>query len=269
MPIITISRGSYSKGKEVAEKVAQRLGYECISRDIILEASEEFHVPELKLIRAIHDAPGILDRLSHKKDKYIAYVQTALLKHFRKDNIVYHGLAGHYFIKGISHVLKVRIIADIEERVKLEMEREGIPWAEAFQLLQKDDEERKKWSQSLYGTDTPDPSLYDLVIHIRKLSVDEAADLICHAAALKHFQATPESKKAMEDRVLAAEVTNTLIELDHRIKISAQDGVVFVRSEATPLQQSPLSHDIEKIAKEIPGVKDIRIDVEPIFPLSE
>ena len=63
MPIITISRGSYSKGKAVAEKVAQKLGYECISRDIILEASEEFNVPEIKLIRAIHDAPGILDRL--------------------------------------------------------------------------------------------------------------------------------------------------------------------------------------------------------------
>ena len=27
MAIITISRGSYSKGKEVAEKVAERLGY--------------------------------------------------------------------------------------------------------------------------------------------------------------------------------------------------------------------------------------------------
>ncbi|MBW1912541.1 MAG: cytidylate kinase family protein, partial [Deltaproteobacteria bacterium] len=45
MPIITISRGSYSKGKEVAEKVSQKLGYECISRDVLLEASEEFNVP--------------------------------------------------------------------------------------------------------------------------------------------------------------------------------------------------------------------------------
>ena len=269
MPIITISRGSYSKGKEVAEKVAQRLGYECISRDIILEASEEFHVPEIKLIRAIHDAPGILDRLSHEKDKYIAYVQTALTKHFRKDNIVYHGLAGHYFVKNISHVLKVRIIADIEERVKLKMEREGLNRAEAFQLIKKDDEERRKWSQYLYGTDTLDPSLYDLVIHIHKVTVEDAVDIICHTAALKHFQATPESKKAMEDLVLSAEVKAALIGLNHGIKISAQDGIVFIRSEATLLQQSPLSHDIEKILKKIPGVKDVRIDVEPILPLSE
>ena len=42
MAIITISRGSYQKGKEVAEKVARKLGYECISREILLEASDEF-----------------------------------------------------------------------------------------------------------------------------------------------------------------------------------------------------------------------------------
>jgi len=269
MPIITISRGSYSKGKAVAEKVAQKLGYECISRDIILEASEEFNVPEIKLIRAIHDAPGILDRLSHEKNRYTAYVQTALLKHFRKDNIVYHGLAGHFFVKGISHVLKIRIIADLEERVRLEMEREGITRAEALHLLKKDDEERRRWSQYLYGTDAWNPSLYDLVLHIHKVSVDDAVDIICHTAGLQAFQATPESKKAMEDRVLAAEVKAALIGIHHAIKISAQDGIVFVRSEATVQQQSSLSHDIEKIAAQISGVKDIRIDVEPIVPFSE
>ena len=109
MSIITISRGSYSKGKEVAEKVAQRLGYKCISRDIILEASEEFNVPEIKLIRAIHDAPSILNSFTHEKEEYIAFIKLALLRYFHKDNVVYHGLAGHFFVKEISHVLKARI----------------------------------------------------------------------------------------------------------------------------------------------------------------
>jgi len=269
MPIITISRGSYSKGKAVAEKVAQKLGYECISRDIILEASEEFNVPEIKLIRAIHDAPSILGSLSYNKDKYIAYIQKSLLQHFRKDNIVYHGLAGHFFVKGISHVLKVRIIADLEDRVRLEMEREGITRAEALHLLKKDDEERRKWGEYLYGADTKDPSLYDLVIHIHKVSVDDAVDIICHTSGLKDFQATPESKQAIEDLVLTAKVNAKLIGMNHGIKISTQDGIVFVRSEATLQQQSSLSHDIEKIAKEISGIKDVRIDVEPIVPYSE
>jgi len=44
MGVITISRGSYSKGKEIAEKLAQYLGYECISREILLETSDHFNM---------------------------------------------------------------------------------------------------------------------------------------------------------------------------------------------------------------------------------
>jgi hypothetical protein len=44
MGVITISRGSYSKGKEIAEKLAQHLGYECISREILLETSDHFNM---------------------------------------------------------------------------------------------------------------------------------------------------------------------------------------------------------------------------------
>ena len=127
MSIITISRGSYSRGKEVAEKVAAALGYECISREILLEASEQFNIPEIKLVRAIHDAPSILERFTYGKEKYVAYIKAALLKHVQKDNVVYHGLAGHYFLQEIPHVLKVRIIADLEDRIAEEMKRENSP----------------------------------------------------------------------------------------------------------------------------------------------
>jgi hypothetical protein len=149
------------------------------------------------------------------------------------------------------------------------MEREGISRKEAIRTLKKDDEERTKWSHHLYGIDPLDSSLYDMVLHIHKISVDDAVDIICHTAGLKDFQTTPESKKAIDDLFLTAEVKSAVIDLNHEIKISAKDGIVFVKCEAAPLQQSQLSHDIKKIVKEIPGVMEVRIDVEPIFPLSE
>ena len=207
MSIVTISRGSYSKGKEVAENVAQRLGYECIARDAIIDASKEFNIPEIKLIRAIHDAPTILERFNYSKEKYLAYLQVAMLQRFKKDNVVYHGLGGHFFVRDISHVLKVRIIADMEDRVKLEMEREGISKKEALRILTNDDKERRKWSQYLYGIDTWDPSLYDLVIHIKRLSTDDAADIICHAVGLEKFKTKPESQKALNNLLLTARIT--------------------------------------------------------------
>lgn len=269
MAVITISRGSYSKGKAVAEKVAQRLGYECLSRDVILEASEEFSVPEIKLVRAIHDAPGILERLSHEKNKYIAYIQTALIKHFCNDNVVYHGLAGHYFVQGISHVLKVRIIADMEERVKLEMERENISKDEAIRLLKKDDNERKKWSEYLYDTDTADPKLYDLVIHIHKISVEDAVDIICHTVSMEKFKTTDESIKAMKGLLLAAEVKAAIVGVDPDIKVCALDGEVWVRGKARLLEQSSLNEEITRIASDVPGVESVQIELDSIVQLSE
>src|SRR6056297_130603 len=145
MGVITISRGTYSKGKEVAEKLANILEYDCISRDILLESSSQFNIPETKLIRAIHDAPSVFDRFTHGKKKYIAFIREAFLNHIKNDNIVYHGLAGHFFIKDIPNILKVRIIANLEDRVKEEMNRENITEKEARYLLKKDDDERIKW----------------------------------------------------------------------------------------------------------------------------
>jgi len=44
MAVITISRGSYSKGQEVADKVAARLGYRFLSREVLLGASERWNI---------------------------------------------------------------------------------------------------------------------------------------------------------------------------------------------------------------------------------
>ena len=135
MAIITISRGSFSKGKEVAERVAAQLDYGCISREVLLQASKRFNIPEIQLTRAIHDAPTILDRIQHSKHVYIAYIRSALTEQVKNDNIVYHGLAGHVLLKGVPNLLKVRINADMEARIAAEMERESIGKKEARSLL--------------------------------------------------------------------------------------------------------------------------------------
>ncbi|MFC1977516.1 AAA family ATPase [Chloroflexota bacterium] len=262
MAIVTISRGSYSRGKEIAEKVGQKLGYDCIDREALIEASEQFNIPEIKLVRAIHDAPSILDRFAYGKEKYIAYIRAALLRHVRRDNVVYHGLAGHFLLKDISHVLKVRIISDWDDRVALEMERENIPRKEAQRILKSDDEQRRRWSKQLHGIDTKDSSLYDMVLHIKTLTPDDAVDMICHAVGLPHFQTTTESQKALEDLFLASEVKVALLDIKPDIDVSANDGMVLVRTRAHISQEAHLAHMIREVGGHVPGVKEISVDVQ-------
>ena len=97
MAIITISRGSYSKGKEVAEKVCQRHGYSCASREVLVEASDHFNIPEIKLVSALHDAPSVLERFTYGKERYLTFFEAAFLERVQKDNVVYHGLAAISF----------------------------------------------------------------------------------------------------------------------------------------------------------------------------
>ena len=261
MAIITISRGSYSRGKEVAEKVGKQLGYSCISRDILLEASKKFSTPEIKLVRAIHDAPSLLGRFAYGKEKYIAFIEAAILQHFKENDTVYCGLAGHFFVRGVSHVLKVRILAEFEERVASEMARKGIGEKEAVDLLRKDDEERKKWSKYLHGIDTGDPSLYDLVIHIKKIGVDDAVEIICKTVGLQIFQTTPQSQKMVEDLALAAEVRAALVDLKPDVEVQASHGSIRIHTAVNESKDMAVVKAMEKIGKSVPGVTEVTTEI--------
>jgi cytidylate kinase len=263
MSVIIISRGAHHKGEEVAERAAQKLGYSCVSRDILLEASKQYNVPEIKLKKSMERAPGFLERLGFEKKKYISYVQASLLKRLKEDNIVYHGLAGHFFVKHISHVFSVRIIVDMKDRVSYCMRSEGVSEAKALDMLKKLDDERKKWGQYLHGIDITDPSLYDLVINIEKLSVDDAAYLICKGVGFDKFKTTPESQQFMEDLAVAAEVKAVLMGEVTPKEVSAQNGIVTITIESPILQEAALVARVEKLAKEVEGVKGITIETVP------
>jgi len=263
MAVITISRGSYSYGKAIAEKVAGRLGYECVAREVLLEASDEFNIDEVKLVRALHDAPSILERFTNGRERYIAYIRAALLRHLQKDNVVYHGLAGHFFVAGVSHVLKVRIIAEMENRVSLEIQRNAMSQEEASRVLENDDEERRKWSKHLYGIDTRDASLYDLVIHIRNLVIDDAVDIICETAGLKHFQTTPESQQVMDNLTLTAEVKSRIVDSYPNAMVTVCQGVATIRVPTSGMNETNVVEEIKAITKECNGVIEVSVETVP------
>ncbi len=265
MAIITISRGSYSRGKEVAEKVASRLGYECLSRDVVLETAKQLHIPEVKLIRALHDAPSILDRLIGGREKYVADFRRVLLHHLQKNNVVYHGLAGQFFLKGIPHVLKVRILANKDQRVLEEMARENIPREEALRIITTDDEERRQWSLHLYGIDTWDPDLYNMVLKIGKLTIDSAVEIILSAVKQPCFQTTAESRQKMKELAFIAEL-QTQVDESSIVNVALADGELSVTLKAPAKKRDDLEAKIRRIADGLPDVKSVSISFGPLSP---
>jgi len=263
MSIVTISRGSYSRGKDVAEKVAKKLGYTCIGREDLLASSIEYNIPEVKYLKSIPNALSALDNFAGGKDRYVAYIQAALTSRVKSDNVVYHGLAGHFLLEGIAHVLKVRIIAPLEYRVKVVMERDNVSRQKAIRILKKDDDERYRWSRKLFLVDQRDCNLYDLMLNIDKCTVDDAVDLICHAVEFKGFRTTLESKKAMDNLQLTCAVKAELVDIEPDIEVSADDGYVTVKliTRGTEEDEDELAVAMKKAALDVTGVKDVAVNI--------
>ncbi|MBU3946798.1 MAG: cytidylate kinase-like family protein [Proteobacteria bacterium] len=263
MSIVTISRGSYSRGKEIAEKLAETLGYECISREIILEASEQFNIPEIKLVRAIHDAPSILDRFSYGKERYIAFFRAAFLKRIQKDNLVYHGLAGQIFVQNIPHILKIRIIANLDARVKEEVKREKISAEQARQILVKDDAERRKWSMALYSLDTWDQRFYDMTLHLDTMGVEDAVSTILHILQRPCFQTTPKSLELLNDLSLSAQTEAALVNEFPKATVDAGKGLVYVSIRGSLIDEKRITDKVNRLVENVAGVKKVNVNIVP------
>ena len=261
MTVVTISRGSYSMGKQVAERTAERLGYECVSREVLLEASDQFNIPEIKLVKALKDTPSILERFTHGRSRYVAYIQSALTKHVEKDDVVYHGFAGHLLLKNVSHVMKVLIMADLDRRIDILMNREGVGKREALSWISKIDNDRRRWSKRLYGADPWDPALYDMVIKVHTFDLDDAVDMICQSTSLKHFKATPESKRRMEDLALACKVKADLIRTYPDVFVASDYGNILIYSNASERNARDIRKKAESLRGKVEGINNVEIHI--------
>jgi len=246
-------------GQDVAERVAAELGYKCISRRVLLEASEEFNIPALLLERALHDAPSRLDRFTHGKERFVAVIRQAFLERIQEDNIVYHGLAGQFFVEGVKHVLKVRIFTDLEERIRREMEIEQLSREEAQSIIEKDDKERHDWSMALYGIDSSDARLYDLVLHLLKIRVEDAVSIICRTVDRPDFSVTPESQRALDDLVLSSQAKSAIVDKWPTSDVSAVDGNVLVHIDQSLPSGPEVTEEISSRVLTLEGVRSVKV----------
>jgi len=263
MAIVTISRGSYTRGRLVAEKLAERMDYELVSREVLIEASEHFNTSEIRLERALHNPLSVLDRFSNGKRRYLAYIENAILNHMIRDNIVYHGLAGHAFIPKVDHLLRVRIRAEMEDRVERECERENISKDEARYLLSKDDEERRKWSIHVTGRDPCDPSQYDIIFNASKIRVEDIVDSIATTLQKDYMQNTPQSQKKIEDLAKASEIKTSLIKEFPSVEAQVEGETAIIRVQGSLEQEEYLKRSVREQLPTIRGIQDVRTSVVP------
>src|SRR5262249_47006134 len=139
MPIITIYRGTFTAGEEIANRVAQSLGYRCVSRKVLLEASRSYGISEAKLNEVLEKDAHWWERWLQDMRPYRAALQAAMCEIAQEGNIVYHGHIGHELLPQIRHVLKVMLTAPFEFRINEIQSQQGLDEAGARDYIDRVD----------------------------------------------------------------------------------------------------------------------------------
>lgn len=260
MAIVTISRGTHSGGEKLAEHLGEKLGFKVVSREVLVEAAKKYGISEEKLAAGLDRPAHFWERLAKQRQRYILAVQATLAEMFPDAKGVYNGLAGQFLLRGPSSVLKVRLIAPLEYRIKSTIEEFGCSRDEAVKQLNEADERRVKWVRQLYGADWRDPSLYDLVVNLDHLDVASAGDLIAAVLERPEYRNTPEHLAAYKDFALGLRVR---AELTFHSSFNAEDVEVEVKDGAVKLTGDAFQarrKAITEFVKKLDGVKRVGSD---------
>lgn len=212
MAIITISRGTFAGGALLADRLARALDYRIVSREQLYhQVSEKYAVNLAHIAAAMDSTPSLLDPSARTARRLLSTVQATLCELVADDAVVYHGQAGHLLLPGISHVLRIRLIAPRSLRIAMAVQRESVSAVEAGRKIDQVDAERARWTQFFYGVTWGDPALYDLTLNIDGMPLDDAVATVAYLAKRPGFQPTEESVRRLRDLTLAAQVKAKLL----------------------------------------------------------
>jgi len=272
MAIVTISHQMGAGGSEIGMGLAQRLGYHYVDQELLQDAVRRYGLIEEKLSHLDESKPTLFERFDAETRHYITILQTTLLEFAESDNAVLMGRGGQWLLRGIPHVLRVRVIAPFDHRVRQWIKRTAEVGGEApnqraaADLLRRDDSEKAGRMRYLYEVDIADPALYDMVVNSEKLRNEAAVEMIERVIRRAEMSTTDAARRIVASRVLASRVQVALATHPetrrYRITVEAQDGVVTL--EATAALERAL-----EVARDVPGVREVRtrqLEIPPIPP---
>lgn len=190
LPIITISREKGSGGRPIAFLVARQLGtpWRVFHKDIVDQIAKETNL-EKELIEEVDEdnVPFIEQMIDNVMGKQYMNL-SAYYKHLVRI-LSTIGNRGHAIIIGrganflFPNALKVRIICEMEERIRKVMKYEKVSRREAVEMIEESDKKRTEFTKSLFQHDPRKAHHYDLIIRTGvNVTLEDAADLIVDAA---------------------------------------------------------------------------------------
>lgn len=259
MPIITISREMGTGAYFIAQELAKKLKYTMVDGPRLAADAAQYGLT-VEMLKMVDEKPPSYNTADDRiRAAALNHIELMLLDYAKKGNVLLYGRGGQDLLTGCGNVLRLRFVADFEERVERFSEREWIDPDLAQELIRRSDHQRGGFIHFYFDRDWSDPLGYDLVFNTSRLSQASIVDTVVAAVKDSQFkEADRWSNAVIESTILKKKIETALLrsdELEYRpFRIEVVDGVAtlagYIGSEEE--KQAAL-----RIAATVAGVRDV------------
>lgn len=182
-PIVTISRETGSRGSYFGSRLAQKLNYQRLHREVIdaicrssgyrkriVESLDRRFRGELEIV-----VESLFTGQSVNHTDYLRHLGNVVLSMSRLGGVVLMGRGGN-FILGPKRGLHIRVVCPREKRIENLIKYKDYTDKEAIKAIDTSDVQRRDFVRKLFSADVDSPLHYDLVLNSALIDVEEMVD---------------------------------------------------------------------------------------------
>ncbi|WP_045211447.1 response regulator [Desulfonatronovibrio magnus] len=261
MPTITVFSAPYCREEEVVSSLVNDMRLNIVrDRQIIAQASEKYEIAEDKFYKALFGKTSVFNKFTKEKQRCIACYKSVLAAHFLKHDLLLIGFGGFLIPKGLTHVLKVCLTADLSYRLEIAAQQHHLNANDLNKLISQEDESRYRWTEYVVHQGPWESSLYDILISMDKSSVDEAASIIRSYAKRAVTLPNKESLLAAENFALTADIEAELSLRGWIVRAKFIQDKLVIRLEKNIMRTEKLEGDLKSIMENL--VEDVEYEIQ-------
>ncbi|KLU05757.1 pyrimidine-ribonucleotide metabolism [Rhodopirellula islandica] len=188
-PFITISREAGAGGSELAGLVAEKLHWDLLDNEIVDFMEQHYGTPRCLIQRVDEKHENWLSEiltsriggLGFSESTYTHRVSKLVLLAASHGNVVIVGRGAKYLLPP-EQGLSVRVVAPLNSRIQRVMSQHDLSEKEARHWVANKDRQRQNYIRGHFHQDESDPHLYDLVLNVGIVSLEEAAEIVVDSA---------------------------------------------------------------------------------------
>ena len=260
MPVVAMTREMGSLGKDVAERLSQRLGKPLVHHEMIGPLADKLRLRKSHVVRFLEGRAGVWERLTTDMTSLSIYTADETLRLIESGAVgVLRGWGAAHLLRPVGHVLTVRVCAPFATRVERMMSRlDTDDRALVESEVRLSEEAHAAITRRHFGVDWQQPEHYDLVLNTERLTVEACVDEISRVLEQPAFRETPESMRTFADLALQTHVRAALRHDPRTAKmnigVTASDGRVTLGGVLDP---GLLEEDALEVAQQVPGAIEV------------